>query len=161
MFTNIKPPQHIPRIHTHTGVIVSSKASQSHAVSQEVPKYMHTPANYEPVYIQNVLLQILGHYVVMYEKHTSHPPLHVKLCTVMNMFVSMTTWNGVGTCSCTEHLFFYHSDILQDYVQQNQENQICVIVFLGVLYISNCIFDSQLICPFSPFALFNSSCLFA
>lgn len=40
MFTNIKPPQHIPCIHTHT-VIIISKASLSHTVSQVVQKHTH------------------------------------------------------------------------------------------------------------------------
>lgn len=53
MFTNIKPPQHIPYIHTQTTVIVFSKAPQLHTESQEVcsPKTL-TPANYLSVCIQ-------------------------------------------------------------------------------------------------------------
>ena len=78
MFTNIKPPQRIPRI--HTTLIVFLKASLSHTVCQEVrtPK-THTPANYQSVHAKNALSHIPAHYVVMYEWHMSHLLLHVKL----------------------------------------------------------------------------------
>lgn len=77
MFTNIKPPQHIPLIHTNAD---RHCLLQSLTVTQEVisPK-THTPANYQPINAKNVLLQIPGHYVVMLSRHMSYPPLHVKL----------------------------------------------------------------------------------
>lgn len=49
MFIFVKPPQHIPRVHTHTAAIVFSKASLSHTESEEVVSLKtntHTPAVY-------------------------------------------------------------------------------------------------------------------
>lgn len=74
MFTNMKPPQHIPCIHTQTIIIVFAKASLSHSVSQEVLSPKHKPVNYQP-HVKNAVLQIPAHYVVMYERCMSYPLL--------------------------------------------------------------------------------------
>lgn len=126
MYTGVKPLQHIPQIHTHTVVIIFPKASLSHTVSQEVlsPK-TYTPTNYQPVHVKNVLIQIPGHYVVMFERHTSHPAIHTKLLregmwsllkhafmcvpVFLNMFVNMATWNKLAHAHALCFFFFFSS----------------------------------------------------
>ncbi len=107
--TITRSPLYPPELHCH---ILSSEVLS--------PK-THTPANYQPIHVKNVLLHIPGHYAVMFERHMSHPPLHVRLLRLMphscvlcfhEHVCKHDNLEWVGTCPCTE-LFYFNSNIVK------------------------------------------------